>query len=142
MVVAVPTTSAAPTGQGGRHGGGREKVFELTLTQTGGTAEPTDTSPAGTLFTEYGTAALTKTGAAFGTWGYQGVVLDNESGTLQTQAVGTFDTPLGQITAQGLNSRDTLENAIPGGTKTFRRATGYIAISSTGETVTMHVFLP
>lgn len=146
--MAVPAASATglPVGGGGSGGGGhdgaKETVIELTLTQTGGTGEPADDAPDGTVFTEYGTAALTATGTPFGTWGYEGVVLDNTGGVVHTQSVGTFRTPLGQLTAQGLDPRDDAENAITGGTGVFKRASGYIAIDPTGETIQIHVFLP
>ncbi|MFE5541755.1 hypothetical protein ACFQ78_39405 [Streptomyces sp. NPDC056519] len=135
----VPTVSASPSDNHDKHDGRKERVIELTLTRTAG-HEPPPNPPAGTIYTEFGTSALTSTGQPFGTWGYQGVVLAAEGGETQEQAIGTFNTPEGQITVQGLNPRQTLQNAITGGTKDFSRASGYVKINGMGETVELHIF--
>ncbi|MEU8586935.1 hypothetical protein AB0C59_08005 [Streptomyces sp. NPDC048664] len=140
VAMAMPSATAASAGDHG-WGGGRERTFELTLTRTGGADLPAN-PVAGDVFTEFGTAVLTRTGQPYGTWGYQGVVTAVDGGTLEEQETGVFDTPYGQITAQGMNSRANGEDAITGGTRSFRRASGWVTLDPTGETVMVHVFVP
>ncbi|WP_311137183.1 hypothetical protein [Streptomyces sp. I6] len=136
------STASSSTFPGDGQDRDKKRVIELTLTFTGGSELPAN-PPAGTVYTEFGTSALTKTGQPYGTWGYQGVVLVNQGGGVtQEQAVGTFNTPEGQITAQGLNPRNTLRQAITGGTGKFKQASGYVSLEGTGETVTLHIFQP
>ncbi|MFJ3234044.1 hypothetical protein [Streptomyces sp. NPDC086787] len=125
-------------------GGSSERIIKLTLTETDGTHP--DAIP-GSTWVEFGTSSLTKSGAPYGTWGYQGVVLAVHGDALEEQVVATFHTPEGQITTQILDQdleprdpQNTQTSAITGGTGRFSRATGYIEARDDGKHVVLHVF--
>ncbi|MFD5426478.1 hypothetical protein [Streptomyces sp. NPDC127084] len=136
--------AAPPAGSttGSPHSG--HQIIRLTLDQTDGTDH--DPTP-GSTWVEFGTAALTKSGEPYGTWGYQGTVLAAHGDVLEEQVVATFDTPEGQITTQLLDQnvedrapQSEQTSAITGGTGRFSKAAGYIEARDDGTHVTLHIF--
>ncbi|QKV96329.1 hypothetical protein HUT19_35325 [Streptomyces sp. NA02950] len=86
---------------------------------------------------------------AFGTFGIQCTVLRATRTEATTQCVGTFDTPHGQITTQGIKTRPAgappgdFDQAITGGTGRYRRAAGFVTISASApggdDTAVLHI---
>ncbi|WP_435271357.1 hypothetical protein [Streptomyces sp. 1222.5] len=117
-----------------------ERVLELTLISTSSSGFPPAPAPA-QVFTDYGNTFQTKTGRSFGTWGVQGAVLSTRGGTLITQVVGTFNTPEGLITSQGIGPAEAIrKTAVTGGTGSFKKASGYVEIGQNNQRVKIHLF--